>query len=281
MKYIKKIAVLTLLSAFVLTSCDKKQDVVKNNSFIDYELIGIEHNKGLDFVFEYVKQESQNKNVKNPLDFMLLVEKGTQEFIKTAQVFQNETNREIALNESKKPFLFYSSYTSSNNLKTSTLDKLYPTDVEHLLSLKQKEILNELNEILSNSSLSIENIITELNNLEERIKSECKNEEIDILLSATSIGRHSFEYWEANLDKWISAFGSSYNLNRTQAIKWGDVGKNDVAYGVGGGLGGALVGGAVSFGILSLPGWVAGAIGGAVAGSVGNAILQAWGPRYG
>lgn len=191
---------------------------------------------------------------------------------------QNKANREIAFYESKKPFLFYSSCTSSNNLKSSTLEHLYPTDVEYLLSLKQKEILNE---ILSNSSLSIENIKTVLNNLEDRIKSECKKEEIDILLSATSIGRHSFEYWEANLDKWIGTFGSSYNLNRTHAIKWGEVGKNDVAYGVGGGLGGALVGGSVSFGVLTLPGWVAGAIGGAVAGSVGNAILQAWGARYG
>ena len=54
-------------------------------------------------------------------------------------VFQNITNREIALNESKKPVLFYSSYTSSNNLKSSTLEELYPTDVEHLLSLKKKK----------------------------------------------------------------------------------------------------------------------------------------------
>ena len=77
MKYIKKIAVYTLLSAFVITSCEDKQEVVKKNSFIDYELIGIEHNKGLDFVFKYVKQESQSKNLKTPLDFMLLVEKGT------------------------------------------------------------------------------------------------------------------------------------------------------------------------------------------------------------
>lgn len=265
-----------IISAFLL-SCDKSQEEVDANSFSDYELIGLEHNKGLDFVFEYVKQESQKQkaDLKSATDFMVLVENGTQEFIKTSQVFQNETNKEIALNESKKPFHFYSSY-SSNNLKSSTLENLYPSDVEDLLSLKQKEILNELNEILSNPALSIEEIISSLNNLDEKIKSECSDEEMDILLSATSIGRHSFQYWHDNLDKWISEFGSSYNLKSTKSFSWGEVGKNDVAYGVGGGVAGAVVGGSVSLGVLTLPGWAAGAIGGAIGGSVGNAILQIW-----
>lgn len=265
-----------IISAFLL-SCDKSQEEVDANSFNDYELIGLEHNKGLDFVFQYVKQESQKQrgNLNNVTDFMLLVEKGTQEFIKTSQVFQNEANREIALNESKETFAFYSSY-NSNSLKSSTLENLWPSDKEDLLSTKQKEILIELNGVLSNPSLSVEEIISTLNNLDLKIKSECSYDEMDILLSATSIGCHSFQYWNDNLDMWISEFSSTYNLKSAKSFSWKEVGKNDVAYGVGGGLAGALIGGSVSLGVLTIPGWAAGAIGGAVAGSVGNAILQIW-----
>lgn len=265
-----------ILSIFLI-SCEKSQKETDITEFSDYELIGIEHNKGLDYVFEYVKQSisKEETQLKSATDFLLLVEKGTQEFIKTNELFQNDATREIALKESREPFLYYSSRNFSN-MKSATLENLYPSDKEDLLTAKQKEILNELNTILSNSLLGIDEIITSLNNLDVKIKSECEVEEIDILLSATSIGRYSFQYWHDNYDKWISEFGPTYNLKSTQAFGWGEVGKNDVAYGIGGGLAGALVGGTATLGVLAVPGWVAGAIGGAIGGSVGNAILQLW-----
>ncbi len=265
-----------IISVFLI-SCEKSKEDTDVAKFKDYELIGEEHNKGLDYVFEYVKQATSKSEtqLKSTTDFLLLVEKGTQEFIKTNEFLQNEVNREIALKESKEPFLYYSS-CSTSNLKSATLENLWPNEKGDLLTAKQKEILTELNTILSNPSLGIVEIITALNNLDVKINLECEIEEMDILLSATAIGRHSFQYWHDNLDKWISEFGSAYNLKSTKSFSWGDVGKNDVAYGVGGGLGGALVGGSVSMGLLAVPGWAAGAIGGAVAGSVGNAILQLW-----
>ena len=190
-------------------------------------------------------------------------------------LFKNEADRTIALGESEKPFAFYNK-SVKNNVKSSTLENLWPTDVDDLLTSKQKDILTEMNTILSNSSLTIQEIIEALNTLEVKINSECSIEERNVLLCATSIGRYSFQYWHDNFDKWENEFGTIYNLKNTQKFSWSDVGKNDVAYGVGGGVAGAIVGGSVSIGILTAPGWVAGAIGGAVGGSIGNAILQLW-----
>jgi len=259
-----------------LISCEKLESNTNLEEEIDYELIGAEHNKGLDYVFNYVKQKTSKENtkLKSKSDFLILVEEGTQEFLKNNDLLQNEVEKNIAINESKKPYLFYS-YIIKNDLKSATLEKLWPDDVDNLLTNKQKEILNEMNEIISNST-ELDDVINAFNIIDLKINSECSDKERDVLLCATSIGRHSFQYWHDNLDLWINEFGSAYNLKSNKSFSWSEVGKNDVAYGVGGGAAGAIVGGSVSLGVLTLPGWAAGAIGGAVGGSIGNAILQIW-----
>lgn len=45
-----------------LISCQKEKTTTPDISF-DYEQIGIEHNKGLDYIFEYLKEKKINKNL--------------------------------------------------------------------------------------------------------------------------------------------------------------------------------------------------------------------------
>lgn len=108
--------------------------------------------------------------------------------------------------------------------------------------------------------------------MEDLIKKsvEISKQEKEILLTATSIARHSSEYWFNNFEQWEKEFGHSSSNFRKKKFCWCEVGKNDIAYGVGGGAAGAIVGGSVSLGVLTVPGWVGGAIG----GSVGNAVYQ-------
>ena len=265
---------LFLLTSTFLFSC--KKESVSTPKKIDYNLIGAEHNKGLDYVFNYVKENTakDKSKFKTKADFLSLVEKGTQEFLENSDLLVNEKNIAIAIDEAKKPFTFYSSCINSG-IKSTTLEKLWPDEVDNLLTDKQKEILSEMNDILNNNT-DIQAIIEGLNKLEDKINSECSTEEKDVLLSATSIAKYSFQYWHDNFDTWMNEFGKEYNLTSGRKFSWSEVGKNDVAYGVGGGVAGAIVGGSVSLGILTLPGWAAGAIGGAVGGSIGNAILQIW-----
>jgi len=264
------------LVALVIFSCEKENAIQKSQE-LDYQRIGIEHNKGLDFVFEYLKKEkaARNSQLKGDINYIALSQKGVTEFINSNNLFINETEQKIAINESKKPFDFYQECTN-NNLKSSTLTDLWTDDVEHLLTEKQKNILIKLNQILSVEKPEILEILDNISILEKEIESTCNVDEQKVLLIATSIASNSFQYWHDNFDKWAEEFGSDNDLKGWRDFRWSEAGKNDVAYGVGGGIAGAIVGGSVSVGVLTIPGYAAGAIGGAVGGSIGNAILQVW-----
>lgn len=258
-----------------LNSCEKKVDSDPVDPPFDYEQIGIEHNEGLDFVFNYLKQKtSVNKSVlTSPDSFLSLAEQGTQSFLSDNELLENDAGRSIALGESKKPFVIYSNCLK-NNLKSATLAGLWPSGMDNSVTNNQKAILSEMDDILNNV-FNTKDIIDALIDLEEKIKTDCSEDEQHILLCATAIGRHSVKYWFDNLDKWTAEFSPHNKLKKAQ-FSWAQVGRNDVAYGVGGGISGAVIGGSVTLGVLAIPGWAAGAIGGAISGSVGNAILQLW-----
>ena len=272
--FIQLITVVFIFNFLFFGSC-KKEEPASNESSFNYEQIGIIHNSGLDYVFNYVKEKTANNKsvLKSQDDLLSLVEEGTREFLTENEIF-DEAGRKIALKESKKPFVFYSDCLK-DNLKSSTLAGLCPSELEIYLTNNQKTILSEMDEIFNDNFLDVPGVISSLDNLEEKILSDCPEKEQHVLLCATSIGRYSFQYWSDNLDVWIDEFSPNNKLKKAQ-FSWATVGKNDVAYGVGGGVAGAIVGGSLTLGVLSIPGWAAGAIGGAVSGSIGNAILQLW-----
>ncbi len=262
--------ILILVVSFTIFSCQKDNtNTLTNEKTIDYELIGNEHNKGLDYVYNYVKTEKAKGNLKSSIDFLTIAEEGTREFLKNSKLLQEKENQKIAIKASEKPFNVYKTFAYKNVSDVNT-ENLWTDDVDDVLTDIQKQILNEMNDIVS-AGYNIENIIQKLTELDVRIEELCPVEEREILYTATAIGRHSFQYWNDNFNKWKELLD-----NHKKQFSWSDVGKNDVAYGVGGGAAGAIVGGSVSLGALTVPGWVAGAVGGAVGGSIGNAILQWW-----
>lgn len=270
MKRITVIFLVAVMAGMLLISCDRKEPVIDDRSF-NYELIGAEHNAGLEYVFNYLKNSKVQTISYSRRELLDLAEAGTRDFLEKSRML-NTFDRIIAMDESEKPFVFYAGMT--DHLKSATLDKLWPSEVDHILTKKQKMILEEIDQILNDNSSNVQTVIEKLRQLDDRIQQECSSGEKHVLLCATAIGRHSCQYWHDNLCKWEEVFEPESGLKGSKAFSWSAVGKNDVAYGVGGGIAGAITGGSVSLGILTVPGWAAGAIGGAISGSVGSAILQ-------
>lgn len=131
--------------------------------------------------------------------------------------------------------------------------------------------------IMDDKNLDLNESIKRLHQIESEVKNSCSLEEQNLILITTSIGKNSLRYWHDNLNEWTSTLEDIYDLP-TRILRrwfsWKAVAKNDVAYGAGGAVAGAIVGGSVTMGAATIPGYVAGGIGGAVGGSVGNAALQ-------
>jgi len=271
-KVLLSIITVSFIAFSFFTSCQKDKLVKKNNQF-NYEEVGIQHNKGLDFVYNYLSVQKTKENLINAKNILTISEQGTYKFLQENNLLIDK-NVDIAIKEASVPFKIYKS-NLQNNLKSGNLEHLWPDNVDSLLTNIQKQYLNELNDIINNYQNNLNAMLSEINKLEVNINENVSVNEQPILLSSCAIARHSFQYWHDNIDKWNELLSNS-PLKSTKSFSWGEVGKNDVAYGVGGGVAGAIVGGSVSLGVLTLPGWAAGAIGGAVGGSIGNAILQLW-----
>jgi len=271
-KVLLGIITVSFIAFTFFTSCQKDKLVKKDNKF-NYEEVGIQHNKGLDFVYNYLSVQKTKENLINAKNILTISEQGTYKFLQENNLLIDK-NVDIAIKEASVPFKIYKS-NLQNNLKSGNLEHLWPDNVDSLLTNIQKQYLNELNDIINNYQNNLNAMLSEINKLEVNINENVSVNEQPILLSSCAIARHSFQYWHDNIDKWNELLSNS-PLKSTKSFSWGEVGKNDVAYGVGGGVAGAIVGGSVSIGVLTLPGWAAGAIGGAVGGSIGNAILQLW-----
>ena len=265
------IAISFFVSIFI-TSCQKDVMLNKDNQF-NYEKVGIQHNQGLDFVYNYLSEQKLNGNLKNAKNILSISEQGTYKFLQENNLI-TDNNVDIAIKEASVPFAIYKS-NLQNNLKSGNLEKLWPDNVDSLLTNIQKQYLNKLDNIININQGNLDAMLINIEKLEVNIKENVSTDNQPILLSSCAIARHSFQYWHDNIDKWNELL-SNTSLKSIKSFSWGEVGKNDVAYGVGGGVAGAIVGGSVSVGVLTIPGWAAGAIGGAVGGSIGNAILQLW-----
>jgi hypothetical protein len=285
---------LTVIMGLFFFSC-QKDEITPTNEPFDYEQIGIEHNKGLDYVFEYLKEEKVGKksNLKNATNILSLAEKATVEFLNKNRYF-NTANKKTATERAIKVFNTYKDFSVKNKLKSATSDKLWTDDVDNLLTDNQKVLLSEINSAISDLKLDLQSTLSKLDAVEIKTKIQCPEKEQFIVLAAISISRHSLRYWHDNYEKWMIELGSVDKLmTKRMMLKSGDVEdswwswksltKADtvglIAGATGGAAGGAVLGafvGGVGAGPGAMAGAVSGGIGGAVGGSVGSAVGQLW-----
>ncbi|WP_435414130.1 hypothetical protein [Polaribacter aestuariivivens] len=139
------------------------------------------------------------------------------------------------------------------------------------LTTLQIKFFDELNQAISDVDLAIglEVTINKIKFIEEKIISECNEDEKFLLLTSTSIARNSLEYWSTNLEKWVNELNENSTSAKSVSFKtfskssddWGwftdtlkSMGKSDV---VGGVMRGVI--GSAAAGVGALPGAVAGA----------------------
>ncbi len=261
LEFLQLSLIFTTAMCLFFYSCQEDEIMPVDEPF-DYEQIGIEHNKGLDYIFEYLKKQGVGvkTELKSAINLFDLTKQATLSFAKTSKITKG-------VNYDKLP-LVYQSF-DRNTLKSAGIDELsrsIQSEVE--LTPLQISILDELDQTMSNLKIGLEPTIEKIKSIESNIKAQCTQEEAELLLSCTSVARHSLEYWTSNFEKWINELGGTTEIaNNVQRLKsanveddwdwfWGtleNMGKSDV---VGAGIGAGV--GALAGGVGAAPGAVAG-----------------------
>tara|TARA_B110001452_G_C15181996_1_gene410547 strand:- start:199 stop:1071 length:873 start_codon:yes stop_codon:yes gene_type:complete len=257
--------------ALITYSCSKENEIGEVQT-IDYEKIGKEHNLGLEFIFNELKSKKISINPKgnNYENFIKETKKASISFIESSNI----TNH-IDYENSSRIFASYDKLANKSiNLKRkgvySEIDPIDEMKNQVELTTLQVKFFDELNQAISGIDLTagLEVTINKIKLIEEKIISDCNEDEKFILLSSTSIARNSLKYWSTNLEKWINELNENATSGKSANFKtfskssdWGwftdtlkSMGKSDV---VGGVMGAAI--GSVAAGVGALPGAVAGA----------------------
>jgi hypothetical protein len=286
------ISAFVLFTLFVHSCLQNKSDMVQSiesSASINFEKIGSEHNKGLDYIFEQIKNNSgvsKEIKLKGAKSLYQIVEDASIAFVSKSDYGKSVNSEELAeiINLTYK----------GNLLKSYETRVMTNIDELDFLSPEQKDYIRKYENIISSlpDDKDITVTIGKIKTLEAEIIEKCSSDEIVPLLSATSVGRYSLQYWEKNLYKWATLFmpEETQNISMfTPRLKNGqEVNATqddwDWFWDTLKGMGESdSIGAAIGAGIGSLAGGV-GAIPGAVsggcyasAGSGVKSLLQRWG----
>jgi hypothetical protein len=255
MKQISKLLLGLLLTMMVFQSCEKNGNSLPPDiNAKQLEFVGIEHNKMLNEVYEFIKNGNIDKKTgKMKIEnFLISIINSNTEYSTqsnnigidyTKDVFSNKIN----LNSPLK----LSSNKSSNSLADNYIDRL--------------------DQILTNIDFNDNSVLTTINSIEQEIEQDenLTDENKVTLLSATQVSRYSYNYWSENWDNWLALVDvSKTSFNKSAA---GNIVKGDVAGAIGGAAGAWAVNIIPGAGQVAYGGAI---IGAGVAGSVGVAVSE-------
>lgn len=275
--YFKSLFKLTLLFCFVafLASCSKEKTVdadlrTKSGSGItasDLQFAGVQHNQMLQAMFHAF--ESGDVSSSNAKTF--IVDFLQQEIADPVYGYTDDPN---SLDLARQTI----AEVMDGGYYTNTMNNLYPDPaVESYLSPEERMYLDNLYDIVYDDGRTVQEKINDISALEVIIEDDHSftAEQHITLFSATNVAKASLQYWEDNLDAWVS-------LGADRSFKTMGPAGNIAGADVGGAVGGAA--GAWVVNVVPGAGQVAygGAIlGGAVAGSVGAGVMELWDWAFG
>ena len=298
-KFWKIIGLFIVIIGYGIFGCTTIEDDISSgiNVKIDYERIGDEHNKGLDYVYEQLKVIQENKDVQ------LRSAGGSENIHKVVAdacasfVLSSDYGKDV---EKEKIAEIFELSFNENSLRSASADDFFNNTVNfEILTKKQQKYVDKFQAIFSsakantrkvNKNDNIKPVIQQLKKLEKEIISNCTSEEAIPLLITTSVGRHSLQYWNANLHKWSALFQTDINTNIFTPIRlkngsetptddeWEWFVDTLISMGESDGIG-ALIGagaGALAAGLGAVPGAIAGACN-ASAGAGIKSLLHRWG----
>jgi hypothetical protein len=240
---------------------------INSNSYFnnyDFELIGIEHNKGLEAIYSQLESFDFLNSSQNDLYNEIFEE--TQNFLLNNNNFDK---LDSDLLSQLKPSV------SSSNLITDMKNNLFSELTSNFLKEEVNKIENIFNDFKTIENYNSTSVIRDIRLIEENInKSEIvfNDKEYVAVRAFISTSIHSLNYWEANINKWYEL---NPNSNQTFGRGWGwfknAIGNMAVADAYGAGVG--LVVGFVSS-IASGPGVLVGTAAGAVGYGMNASALQ-------
>ncbi len=265
MKNLTKNIQILLIAVFTF-SCNQQADVVTPDEpdQIDYAQIGIDHNDGLELMFNNLKAAQDANGPLSPEDALKIMEQ-------SAYDLGNERYPE-GMDEYITPAIKYvgdfaRSYQNDPVAKNKDFYQVILEEAEKRLSEDQQIFLERIvSAVADNDDLAT--MHEALNIIERDVRREFSSQlERHPLLSAIYIAKSSSTYWHDNYDKWTDEFGDS-SFMRIKGF-WGDVGLADL-------LGGTVVAGTLWMtGLIPGPGWVT--YGSAIAlGAAVDSAVQAY-----
>jgi hypothetical protein len=193
--------VLLTIIGYSFQSCSNEDEMdtdVAANINIDFEKIGREHNKGLDYIYEQLKKNQEGNSVKlrSTTSSFDIAEDASVQFV-TASDYGKGIEKE-------KMYEIVKLSSERISLRSANANEIINTDNLEFLTDKQQQYLNKYKEIIKSTKKDLDPVIEKLKKLDIEIISNCTSEEAIPLLAATSVGRHSLQYWNDNLYKWIA-----------------------------------------------------------------------------
>ncbi len=190
------------LSYCFFSGCNKETELTKSNIIKaeDFEYIGIEHNNGLDFIFNKLDSilSIKSPELKSAIDIREIAKSATKEFMEKFNIHKDV--KTSLLNIINKNF----SRSSTISNKSAEVNIFQDLLIQESLSKNQILLLGKLEKIILN--FKQENLTVSIKNI-KNIEKECEsllpeNEQIT-LFTATSVAKKSVEYWSQNAAKWI------------------------------------------------------------------------------
>lgn len=245
---------LVFCASLIILSCTKndEQQLNENNlSKVDVNFIGKEHNKGLDFVLNKIKEDNNNSFSRRSIsDFSILVEQYSKEYALENGLSQNDSEL----------ILFY-----DNTINISSRNSEQENLMENSsFSLELQNLLNDLNSLSDSDKddWEINDYLIYISDLENQANnSGLSDDEKFIFFSGSSVAKNSLEYWDNNIAEWAEFFEYTEG-NRMSArgfwdsFNWGAIGISDAAGAVGMAANLALNGTGAAMAATGPGGWV-------------------------
>lgn len=183
----------------LLPSCNR--DTVaptQKETPIDFKSIGVNHNKGLDYVFNYIKANRGTGKVS--LQQMVKLNKAASiEYIIKTYPNLSGSERQQVMSKMQSINEAFTSRVSGRTLDATQdlLDQIAPN-----MTATQKYHINNIFSSVVNLDYDINAVQASLNIIESQAYA-MPYEEGAIVLAAVSVARNSSNYWNENLNSWV------------------------------------------------------------------------------
>jgi len=205
-----KFAALTVISLALIISCNKNSDYFSNNDILkieDFEIIGIEHNEALDYVFHKLKSFANEEDavLKSKENIITIAESSIKDFMNK----YNLASETMMIAYENIEEVFSTRDYILNNKSSHTNNLIYSKASKKSLSENQIKLLDDLNIIISSDFENVTELRNNINLIEKEAIEVLSEDEIYVILAATSVAKNTFEYWSENHKKWNELLSSN------------------------------------------------------------------------